>query len=85
MYKVERWEFEKGERVLFYVREDQEPPPNLITVRCYTSHEGVQNYNLRLLEKGIYTFSIIFRFLGKYILVFSEDEERKLIVIVTIK
>ena len=81
--KVEHWNFQSGENVIFYIPEGV--PPTLITARVYTSHEGKKNKTLRELEEGIYHFEIDFRYIGKYIIIISEDNIKKMIVIATVK
>ena len=82
--KVERWNFQKGENVLFYIPDDGSNPAK-VTARCYTTHEGKLEFELRILEPGIYHFTMPFNCEGKNILIFSEDDVRKLIVIATIR
>lgn len=82
---IEHRDYILGEQVLFYIRKEEVNIPSSVTVRCYTSCEGIKNYTLKLLEEGIYTFSVMFKFTGKYILVFSEDNIKKSIMVATVK
>lgn len=80
--KIERWDFRKGENVLFYITEEM---PTSVNARIYTSNEGKRNFELQQLEEGIWSFTIDFRFIGKYVAVFSEEAIKKLIAIITVK
>lgn len=82
--KIERWDFLKGENVLFYIPEDG-LFITIVGARVYTSQEGKKEFVLDKLEDGIWNLTIDFNHLGKYVAVFSEDGIKKLIVIITVK
>lgn len=82
--KTERWSFQKGENVLFYVSEEN-ANPSVVSVNCY--HPGIgkkQNLEMKLVEPDIYMITVDLKVMGKYLLTFYEDGQRTLIVIATV-